>query len=108
MSLIRRLQEQMSLIRMVFGCGSDEEDVEWRDSVAAIRKVNKEDAESTKKLVENCIRNSVDKEGGVPVLGSGGHTEVYEDSDGDVKTPGESEEDDIVGKMHVVDVPICR
>ncbi|KAK9075525.1 hypothetical protein SSX86_003849 [Deinandra increscens subsp. villosa] len=64
---------------------SDNEDDEWENSRASIQKKNEEDVQSKDNLLQ-----------------------LYEDSDGDINTPGESEDDDIRGKKYKIDVPVVN
>ncbi|KAK1423875.1 hypothetical protein QVD17_19184 [Tagetes erecta] len=64
------------------------DDDEWRDLVAEIQKVNKEDAKSKKNMVEECLKGPVSE--GVSELEAGFRLEVhnsYEESHVDVNTP---------------------
>ncbi|KAK1424070.1 hypothetical protein QVD17_19382 [Tagetes erecta] len=63
-------------------CGSYKDDDEWRQSIATIQNVRKEDNENKEK--------------------------IYDDSEGDVRTPGESEDDDILGKKNSANVPVVN
>lgn len=80
--------------------GSDKDDEEWRASIAAIKHVNEEDAKSNQKLLEECLKQSVDE---VKEAYSS-----YEDSDADVHSPGESEDDNIRGNKYKEFVPVVN
>ncbi|KAK1431469.1 hypothetical protein QVD17_07928 [Tagetes erecta] len=93
----------------VISCDSDDDD-EWRESVAKIKKVKQADAESTQKVLEECLNKFVGPgltEIETEAQGIEAHSS-YEDSDGDVNTPGESEDDDILGKKYKEIVPVVN
>jgi hypothetical protein len=95
--------------------GSDRDDDEWLQSVVALKKVNEEDVVSKQVLFEECLKVGDEQQGDLldlpwkdPVDKGNSHTESYssyEDSDGEVNTPGESEDDDIRGRKYKEQVP---
>ncbi|XP_076908796.1 uncharacterized protein LOC143565821 [Bidens hawaiensis] len=78
---------------------TDDDDDEWRESVAAI----KESKLAEKQLVERLLKNFHSE---IQVEEAHSDCSSYEDSEGDVNSPGESEDDDIKGKKHKVKVPV--
>ncbi|KAK1411785.1 hypothetical protein QVD17_32525 [Tagetes erecta] len=88
----------------ILGSGShtDDDDDEWIASTAAIVKVNNEDELSNKNLVESFLKQPADALEDAETYSS------YDESEGDVNSPGESEEDDIRGKKYKADVPVAN
>ncbi|XP_076933554.1 uncharacterized protein LOC143599494 [Bidens hawaiensis] len=95
------------------------ENEEWIDSVAAIQQVDKEDVVLKNSLLKQCLNGSKDaKENMVEYFegnfvesfeAGGSHLEAYssyEDSDGYVNSPGESEDDNVRGKKYKQKVPV--
>ncbi|KAK1425137.1 hypothetical protein QVD17_20482 [Tagetes erecta] len=93
----------------VISCESDEDDDELRESIAKIQKVNREYQERKRKVFEDCLKGSAGV--GEPSTQKDTASRVeahssYEDSDGDVNTPGESDDDNILGKKYRDVVPL--
>ncbi|KAJ0714522.1 hypothetical protein HanPI659440_Chr13g0490441 [Helianthus annuus] len=91
------------------GSESNKEDVEWRQSQDAIKQTTKNEVAATKKLVEKCIRPN-EKKGKLHESNDArcAHIEgysSYEESDGDIATPGDSEDDDVRGKKYKETAP---
>ncbi|KAD2803962.1 hypothetical protein E3N88_37339 [Mikania micrantha] len=82
--------------------GSDKDDDEFVESLKAVKKVTEEDSRSRKILVEECLKGNREAE---IIEGDVGGYSSYEESDGDVLSPGESEDDDIRGKKYTPHVP---
>ncbi|XP_076916988.1 uncharacterized protein LOC143576876 [Bidens hawaiensis] len=78
---------------------TDDDDDEWKESVAAI----KESKLAEKELVERLLKNFHSE---IQVEEAHSDCSSYEDSEGDANSPGESEDDDIKGKKHKVKVPV--
>ncbi|KAK9079880.1 hypothetical protein SSX86_001553 [Deinandra increscens subsp. villosa] len=103
------------------GSGSDSEDSdyvveiedeEWKASVEAIVKVDKIDESADKEVVDTILTQPVGE--GHPTFEvpeveeapvEGGYSS-YEDSDAEINSPGDSEEDDIRGNKYKLNVPI--
>ncbi|KAK9077857.1 hypothetical protein SSX86_006195 [Deinandra increscens subsp. villosa] len=86
----------------------DNDDDEWISSVAAIDKVHKNDKLTQKELVQSILekpdlgfKHDVDE-----VAEADENYSSYEDSDGDVNSPGDSEDDDIRGRKYKIEVPV--
>ncbi|KAK9072120.1 hypothetical protein SSX86_008552 [Deinandra increscens subsp. villosa] len=73
---------------------SDTEDEEWRKFVCSIVEVNKEDQLTRKQLIENLGQHTSEEFNSIVV--QEGVDSSYEDSDAEVNSPGESEDDDIL------------
>ncbi|KAK9067585.1 hypothetical protein SSX86_011696 [Deinandra increscens subsp. villosa] len=89
----------------VLGSGSDTDDEEWRQSRVVIEQVNNTQDESNKIVVAKFINESIDENRKEVEVEAGGYSS-YEDSDADVNSPGESDDDDIRGNKYKVKVPI--
>ena len=92
------------VLEEVNGSESDREDLEWRQSQDAVRKATHVDCQAKKKLFDECLQEK-ETEGKLHETNDavGAHIEGYinyEESDGDILTPGESEDDDIRGKKY--------
>ncbi|XP_022023867.1 uncharacterized protein LOC110924138 [Helianthus annuus] len=93
----------------VIGSESNREDVEWRQSQDAIKQATKDEVAATKKLVEECIKPN-EKEVKLHESNDVGYAHIegyssYEESDGDIATPGDSEDDDVRGKKYKETAP---
>ncbi|KAD4585445.1 hypothetical protein E3N88_23046 [Mikania micrantha] len=86
--------------------GSDTDDEEWRASIGAIKKSNKEDESSKKKLLEQFLAEPDSTHEESLQITHHSDASSYEDSDGDVNSPGNSEDDDIKGRKYKSNVPV--
>ncbi|KAJ0867672.1 hypothetical protein HanRHA438_Chr12g0565881 [Helianthus annuus] len=96
--------DEEEVLEEVNGSESDREDLEWRQSQDAVRKATHVDCQAKKKLFDECLQEK-ETEGKLHETNDavGAHIEgysSYEESDGDILTPGESEDDDIRGKKY--------
>jgi hypothetical protein len=67
-----------------------------------------EDAASKKQLLEQCIKDVVVKYGGLNEDTNIEGYSSYEDSNAEINTPGDSEDDDIRGNKYKVSVPVIN
>ncbi|KAK1432692.1 hypothetical protein QVD17_09590 [Tagetes erecta] len=98
--------EEEEQIDEVIGSESDTDDEEWKTARFSIVKVNKEQQLLKKNIVEDFLketRQEVEETHNTVVDET---YSSYEDSEGDVNSPGESEEDDIRGKKYKPDIPV--
>ncbi|KAJ0437619.1 putative transcription factor interactor and regulator CCHC(Zn) family [Helianthus annuus] len=94
--------DEEDVLEELVGLDSDTEDFEWKQSQEAIKQATKDEEAATKKILEECIKEN-EEEGNLHETHDAGSAHVegyssYEESDGDIATPGDSEEDDVRGK----------
>ncbi|XP_022041961.1 serine/threonine-protein phosphatase 4 regulatory subunit 2-like [Helianthus annuus] len=90
------------VLEELVGLDSDREDFEWKQSQDAIKQATKDEEAATKKILEESIKHN-EKEGNLHESNDAGCAHVegysnYEESGGDIATPGDSEEDDVRDK----------
>ncbi|KAD4889169.1 hypothetical protein E3N88_21242 [Mikania micrantha] len=84
--------------------GSDTDDEEWRASIGAIKKSDKEDESSKKKLLDQFLAEPDSTHEESVQITHHSDASSYEDSD--VNSPGNSEDDDIRGRKYNSNVPV--
>ncbi|XP_035845377.1 uncharacterized protein LOC118491594 [Helianthus annuus] len=100
------------VLEELVGLDSDIEDLEWKQSQDAIKQATKDEEAATKKIIEECIKHN-EKEGNFHESNDASCAHVegyssYEESDGDIATPGDSEEDDVRGKKFRETAPSAK
>ncbi|KAM0003017.1 hypothetical protein Hdeb2414_s0304g00861461 [Helianthus debilis subsp. tardiflorus] len=97
----------------VLGLESDKEDDEWIQSQHAVREATKIHLDAKKKVLDEVVHDRQTEGNLHETEGNLHETEQarvdgnssYEESDGDILTPGDSEDDDIRGKKYKEAVP---